>query len=76
LEGKQLIDGLDCAIASQTGGLEMEVLLWGIQYEICKAEQLLQLLRRSVVGDLLLPPIKLMTAILAAESLPAVSTRC
>ena len=31
----------------------MEVLLWGIQHEIGKTEQLLQLLLRSVIGDVL-----------------------
>ena len=54
LEGKQLLKGLDCAIASQSRCLEMKVLLRGIQHEIGKTEQLLELLRRSVVGDLLL----------------------
>ena len=54
MEGKQLIKSLDRAIASQSRGLEVEVLLWGIQHEIGKTEQLLQLLRRSVVRDLLL----------------------
>ena len=54
LEGMQLIKGLDCAVASQSRGLEMEVLLWGIQHEIGKTEQLLQLLHRSVVKNLFL----------------------
>ena len=53
MEGKQLIKGLDRAIASQSRILEMEVLLWGIQHEIGKTEQLLQLLLRSVIGDVL-----------------------
>ena len=29
LEGMQLLKGLDCAVSSQSRGLEMEVLLWG-----------------------------------------------
>ena len=59
LELKKAIDqiskdkGLDRAIASQSRILEMEVLLWGIQHEIGKTEQLLQLLLRSVIGDVL-----------------------